>query len=269
MQAPMRFNYSSSGLTDVGQRRDHNEDALYLDDSLGIYIVADGMGGHAAGEVASATAIQAMSPFLHKSINDKDITWPFGFDTTMSRGANLLLSSIKLANAAVCNVAAERPECQGMGTTMVAALIEESNLIIGHVGDSRLYRFRGDTLELLTTDHTWVNEQLEKKVITEEEAKNHRWKNVITRALGNKTVVEVDLAKIEIEDQDLFMICSDGITTMLSDEEVRQEILHGGGNLDDLTERIVSLSNEKGGYDNITVIFVSFASPSSTPTVCL
>jgi protein phosphatase len=245
----------SFGITDVGLRRSHNEDSFARNDSLGLYVVADGMGGHAAGEVASHTAIETIEEFVCRQADDSSVTWPFGFDARFSNQANALINGIRLANQRVYDLQQAKSELNGMGTTVAALRVEGSKAIIAHVGDSRVYRLRDGVLELLTSDHSWVNEQLQKQIITAEEARNHRYRNVITRALGNRLDLEID-ARIEpVLPGDIFLLCSDGLSGMLEDDEL-EEGLSAGGELRDMTNRLVTAANLAGGHDNISAVVV-------------
>jgi len=174
----------SAGGTDVGRKRDHNEDNYGLFDELGLYLVSDGMGGHAAGEVASLIAVEKLREFIDATRHAEDITWPFERDENLERAANRLMVAIKIANKAVRDSAAESPEREGMGTTVVGALIDGERIHIAHVGDSRAYRLDPAGFVRLTTDHSLVEEQLKAGIITEEMAETHPMKNIITRALG-------------------------------------------------------------------------------------
>ena len=229
-------------------------------DGLCLFAVADGMGGHAAGEVASRTAIEALENFVAQTSHDHDFTWPFGVDKNYDIEENILLTAIHLANRKVCQLASENPDYAGMGTTLVAIYAPEARIHIGHVGDSRVYRLRERRLELLTMDHSWVNEQLQRNIITEDEARNHRWRNVITRALGNRSELEVDIKSIDSAPGDIFMLCSDGLTGMLRDEEI-EEILNQHENDDQAAcNALIEAANEAGGQDNISVVLVRIQS---------
>ena len=265
-----KFKVIAAGNTSVGMRRSQNEDAYFSDAEMGLHFVADGMGGHAAGEVASRTAVEVISEFVSNFQGDDDITWPFGVEEHRTRAENLLISAIKLANKKICEMARENPENKGMGTTIAAVYIDWDVAVIAHVGDSRVYRFRGADLDCLTTDHTWVNEQLQRNIITEEEARNHRWKNVITRALGNRDEIAVDIQQLQLQDGDLLLICSDGLTTMLDDEQVRKEIAEASGmkeGLEKMAEKLIQSANDKGGFDNVSVILLECNNPNDTPTL--
>jgi protein phosphatase len=253
--APPQFTLSSFGITDVGLRRSHNEDSFSRNDDLGLYLVADGMGGHAAGEVASQNAIETINEFVKRQADDSSVTWPFGFDARFSSQANALLNGIRLANQKVYDLQHSKTDLSGMGTTIAAMRVEGHQAIIAHVGDSRVYRFRNGVLELLTSDHSWVNEQLQKQIITPEEARNHRYRNVITRALGNRLDLEID-ARIEtLQDGDLYLLCSDGLSGMIEDEDISHG-LDPKGDLREMANRLIAAANMAGGHDNISVVIV-------------
>jgi protein phosphatase len=246
----------SFAITDVGLRRSHNEDSHIADDELKIYLVADGMGGHVAGEVASQTAARTVEDFVRRAENDLEMTWPFRPRDSLSATENTLLSAIKLANLMICRMASEKPEMSGMGTTIAGVKIEDSGASIFNVGDSRVYRVRQGVMSQLTTDHSWVSEQLQRQMITEEEARTHRWKNVITRALGNKATIEVDLQTTTMEDGDMLLICTDGLSGLVSDEVMLETLSAHNDDLEQAAKDLVAQANAAGGHDNITVILV-------------
>jgi protein phosphatase len=248
----------SFALSDVGLRRSHNEDSYFAGDDLALYLVADGMGGHAAGEIASQTAAKTISDFVSRAEKDRDMTWPFGVDDSYSEMENILLSAIKLANQMICRMATEKPELAGMGTTIAGVKIHEGEASIFNVGDSRVYRFRNGVIEQLTTDHSWVNEQLQRRMITEEEARTHRWKNVITRALGNKSSIEVDLRTIPVQSGDTLMLCTDGLSGLVSDEVILETLESHRDSLEEACRDLVEQANAAGGHDNVTVLIVDY-----------
>jgi serine/threonine protein phosphatase PrpC len=254
-EAPSQFKLSSFGITDVGLRRSHNEDSFSRNDDLGLYLVADGMGGHAAGEVASQNAIETINEFVRKQADDSSVTWPFGFDARFSNQANALLNGIRMANQKVFDLQHSKTDLSGMGTTIAALRIEDDHAIIAHVGDSRAYRYRDNHLELLTSDHSWVNEQLQKQIITAEEARNHRYRNVITRALGNRLDLDIDARVEGLEPEDLFLLCSDGLSGMIDDVEIAGS-LDPKGALREMANSLVAAANMAGGHDNISVVIV-------------
>jgi protein phosphatase len=245
----------SFGITDVGLKRSVNEDAFYRADDIGLYLVADGMGGHAAGEVASARAIEAIVDFVHRHLADDTLTWPFSYERSLSVYANALLCGIRLANQQLCAMQQANPELGGMGTTIAALRIADSEGTVAHVGDSRVYRFQDDKLIPLTSDHSWVNEQVQKKLISLDDARNHRYRNVITRALGNRFDVEIDVSTVEVKPGDVFVLTSDGLTGVVEDEVIA-ETLRTRTSLRECVNHLVDLANMAGGPDNITVVVV-------------
>lgn len=243
----------SFGITDVGLKRSHNEDNFFRSDDMGLYLVADGMGGHAAGEVASGSAIQTIGEFFDRHLRDTSLTWPFGYNSSLSASANALVNGVRLANQRLYALQQERTELSGMGTTIAAVELTGPAATIAHVGDSRAYRMRGGAFEQLTLDHSWVNEQLQKNIITADEARNHRYRNVITRALGNRLDLEIDVRVEPIEAGDLFLICSDGLSTMVEDDDIAV-IARETPDLRECANKLVARANEAGGHDNITVV---------------
>ena len=257
--------------TDVGVVREHNEDNFIIDEKNGLFVVADGLGGQAAGEVASEMAIKIISDFIKMTELDKGATWPVEYKQDLTHAHNRLSAAIERANVAIFRRASEDTKKQGMGTTAVCALVEKNLLQLAHVGDSRAYLFRDDTLQQLTRDHTWVNEQVKNGLLSEEEAVDHPYKNIITRALGASEKVEIEHADFELEDGDIALICSDGLTTMLTDEDIRTILILGEGILEETIEALIDKANDLGGKDNITVILMRFAedrdSTGSAPEV--
>lgn len=245
------------GLTDVGRKRKHNEDAYALDESEGLFIVADGMGGHAAGEVAAKITVETIGEFIAATRQKEEATWPFKYNHELHFNSNRLAIAIEKANERVMSAVAAQPWLKGMGTTVVAGLLNEKILSLAHVGDSRAYLYRAGELTRLTDDHSWVHEQVSAGILTEEEAKTHPLKNVVTRALGGGPSVAPDLREMEFSRGDAFLFCSDGLTTMLSDEEIRDSIaVDETRTAEALCQGLVDLANEKGGVDNITVVYV-------------
>lgn len=251
-EKPLRF--QATGRTDTGLKRPHNEDSIAVAVDHGLFAVADGMGGHAAGEVASRTAITTLQDFISRASEKRDATLPFGMDKNRNLAENIILNGIQMANRKVCQLAAENRDYTGMGTTLALIYAPYGQIHICHVGDSRVYRFREGALDLLTMDHSWVNEQLQRNVLTEDEARNHRWRNVITRALGNRMDLDVDMQTIPAQPGDLFLLCSDGLTGMLRDEEIAALLAAGSGDLEDACDALIKAANQAGGQDNISVI---------------
>lgn len=249
--------YESFVATDVGMKRKANEDNFCSNQELGLFLVADGMGGHAAGEVASRIAVEEIERILLNTRGDEDWTWPESFDKDVSLVANKLRYAITQANERIRQVTMERVECRGMGTTIVAAMMLEDACSIAHVGDSRAYLVRESKLLPITSDHSWVNEQLKQGFLTVENARNHPFRNVITQALGSGAEVQVDLMELPLKEGDLLLLCSDGLNSMLTDHEILSVILEAEQQpLDAVTGNLIEAANFKGGDDNITVALV-------------
>ena len=242
-----------SGETNVGSTRDHNEDAFYLPTRERLAIVADGMGGHASSEVASRLAVETIVSRFQTTESDQDLTWPYKVDRGHRRHINRMVSAIKLANLKIHEEAERNSECHGMGTTVVSALFADGALLVGHVGDSRLYRLRAGKLEQMTEDHSLLNDYVKMKRLSAGEAANFPHKNVIVRALGMKPAVEVDVIVDQPRLGDLYLLCTDGLSGMVPDPELA-ELAASETDLDKLCERLVAAANAHGGLDNITVV---------------
>jgi protein phosphatase len=245
--------------TDVGRKRKGNEDSKLVNAEQNLFIVADGMGGHAAGEVASRVAVDSINEFVTLTGGDEEITWPFGLDDSISYDGNRLKTAIRYANRKVLEAMKQDAEYEGMATTVTAVLVEaESTANLAHVGDSRIYLRRGGEFKQLTADHSWVNEQIQSGVISADQARNHPLRNVVTRALGGKTDLQVDLQSLEMQPGDILLLCSDGLTTMLPDEDISKAFQESDGDMEKLASRLVDEANERGGEDNITVLLIQF-----------
>lgn len=248
------YRYRACGISDVGRVRSHNEDSFAIDPEHHLYVIADGMGGHSYGEVASRIAVAAIVEFVQKSA-DEDATLPFELDPGLSRHTNVLRAAIRLGHERVLRAIRQDSALHGMGTTVVGMLIEGGKAAICHVGDSRAYRFREGRLDLLTQDHTWVNEQVVAGLLSEQDARVHPLKNVVTRALGGDSELQVDVRELSVEPGDLYLLCSDGLTTMLSDEEILER-LKQGASLDETCRRLIEDANARGGLDNVSVVLL-------------
>ena len=245
----------SKSVTDVGRKRPLNEDSYCSNDEEGLYVVADGMGGHAHGEVASRIAVQTIEEFIQLTSGDADVTWPYGIDEELSLNGNRLKTSIRFANQKLLEHAKSRSDCEGMATTVVAVLVENDAAEIAHVGDSRVYLVRDGAIRCLTSDHSWVNEQVLSGVIDSDQARNHPLRNVVTRALGGKPELEVDVQSLKLLSGDRLLLCSDGLTTMLDDDAILEIVLADAGALEQ-ADVLVAAANENGGDDNITAILL-------------
>jgi len=255
----MRIN--ASGLSDVGRSRSHNEDSMRIDVDRGLFLVADGMGGHGHGDVASRVAIEAIIDHMNRAFE----RWENGegLDDAGERQLAVELEySIHAAHRSVVGAVADDHSLAGMGTTVVGLIAGSGSVAVAHVGDSRVYLLRSGTMELVTEDHTWVNEQVKAGYLSQDQARSHPLKSVVTRAVGGDHAIEVDVRELPVESGDVFLLCSDGLTTMLTDDEIESQ-LTSGGSLDDRCRRLVDLANNRGGVDNITVILLSFESSDS------
>ena len=249
---------SADAQSDVGRKRKGNEDALCLNDEQRLYVVADGMGGHAAGEVASRVAVDAIAEFVELTGGNQEITWPFGLDETISYEGNRLKTAVRHANTRVIEATRESAEYEGMATTVAAVLVDGDIANLAHVGDSRIYLWNGESIEQLTRDHSWVNEQIENGAISPEQARSHPLRNVVTRALGGRADLVVDIQSRRMAPGDMLLLCSDGLTTMVSDDGIARILRESEGDVARATSALISEANERGGEDNITVVLLKF-----------
>ncbi len=244
----------SGGCTDVGRTRPMNEDGYYISEYSqeidGLYaIVADGMGGHQAGEVASAMATQQISESINQSYTE---------GMTTGELKELLVKVLKKANSAIYEKSINESSCGGMGTTITLGFVVGETGVVAQVGDSRAYMFRGGKLHQITTDHSLVQELMQNGQITAEEAASHPQKNVITRALGTDPGVEIDLYEFKVQPEDMLLLCTDGLSNMLQEDELTAILAEfQGGSMERLAMQLVHRANEKGGFDNITAVLLT------------
>ncbi|MDY0002948.1 MAG: Stp1/IreP family PP2C-type Ser/Thr phosphatase [Polyangia bacterium] len=251
----MKIRYAAK--TDVGMKRTHNEDYFSIIEDEQLFMVADGMGGHASGEVASKMSAETISEFFQRT-KDEEATWPYKMERHLNYIENRLVCSIKLANYRIFHAAASDIRYKGMGTTIVSALVAGDKVHIAHVGDSRLYRTRTDGIKQLTRDHSLLEDYKDAKPdMTEEEERNFPHKNVITRALGMRESVEVDIHQFPIEDGDVFLLCSDGLSGMVPDPLLRETVTKNVNDLERCVAELVDHANRAGGVDNITCLLLS------------
>lgn len=256
----MPLKLETAGLTDVGKKRGHNEDSFFVDDDNKLYVVADGMGGHASGEVASQMAVETVSQFFVETNKDQDKTWPYKMDKAYSFEENRLMVGVKLANKQIFGRAQVDLRLKGMGTTLVTLLFRDGHSYIGHVGDSRVYLIRRGEMVQLTEDHSLLNDYMKIKKLTPEEIKNFPHKNVIVRALGMKDLVQVDMLRREPEAGDMYLLCSDGLSGLVEDPEMLEIVEKHSDDLPMGCQKLVDEANKNGGNDNITVILVKVLS---------
>jgi serine/threonine protein phosphatase PrpC len=246
------------GQTDVGRRRKLNEDNFLVDPETNLYAVCDGMGGHNAGEVASQMAIETLGSFIQRSHKEKEITWPYGLDVNLSFDGNRLKTALKLANKKVYKAADNREDYTGMGTTAVAALVSEKVATIGSAGDSRCYLFRGGELKQLTRDDSWVSAAWAEGILSSDEIEKHPLKNVITKAVGAKDTIDIEVVEHTLAAGDVLMICSDGLHAMLNDPQILKTVSPFPESLDEAAAKLIAAANEAGGKDNVTVVLLRY-----------
>jgi len=243
------------GMSDAGRVREHNEDTIGTDSDIGLVVLADGMGGYKAGEVASGIAVRTVMTLLKDAVEREDLALRDS-GSGLSRPGILLRDAIHRANKIIHQTARTQSHCEGMGTTVVAGLFFDDKLTIAHVGDSRLYRLRGEELTQVTQDHSLMNELVARGFYTPQEAQRASAKNYVTRALGVEPTVEVDVADVPVEKDDLFLLCSDGLSDMVEHEDIQLTMSTFGANLQTLARQLVLLGNDNGGRDNISVVLV-------------
>ena len=249
------FRIEVAGETNVGRKRNHNEDNFALMPDYGLFIVADGMGGHASGEVASKMAVDSMEEFFSQTQEDPERTWPYKMDRSKGYEENRLITGIKLANLRIYETAQRESKKRGMGTTFVSICTANDGVYVAHVGDSRVYRFRGGQLEQLTDDHSLLNEYVKMGRLSPAEIEAFPHKNVIMRALGMKETVKVDTRLEEPQLGDVLLVCSDGLSGPVKDEEIAA-ILAAHEGIEEAVSKLIEAANRNGGPDNVTVVLV-------------
>jgi protein phosphatase len=246
------------GQTDVGRRRKLNEDNFLVDTEANLFAVCDGMGGHNAGEVASKLAIETLGAFIRRSHKEKEITWPYGLDVNLSFDGNRIKTAIKLANKKVFKAADNRDDYTGMGTTAVAGIVNEDLLTVGSAGDSRCYVLSGGKLIQVTRDDSWVSAAWAEGILNAQEIERHPLRNVITKAVGAKEDIEIDVVERKLSTGDLVLICSDGLHSMISDEKIQECMVPPPASLEEGVAKLIAAANEAGGKDNVSVVLVRY-----------
>jgi len=243
-------------LSHPGMVRSHNEDAVFVDGAAGLALLADGMGGYNAGEVASGIAVDVISKsMLQELASGRELT-KVDSGSGLSHAALLLQRQIAVANQEIYSAAQTRPECAGMGTTLVAVVFCGNRVSIGHIGDSRCYRLRAEKFEQLTRDHSLLQEQIESGILTPERAKYSLNKNLVTRALGIEEAAPADIAEYRVETGDTYLLCSDGLTDMVDADVIGALLAEKRGDLPASATALVDLANRNGGRDNVSVILL-------------
>ena len=246
------------GISDTGRVRKSNEDKFVSDPEFRFFAVADGMGGHSAGEVASGLAIETLQGFIHRSANDTDFSWPYGLDKTLSFDGNRLRTAIHLANRRVFRAAESSDDYGGMGTTIVGLLVGDSRISVAHVGDSRLYLLSGDHLAQLTFDDTWAATILaQDPSLDPAEIARHPMRNVLTNVLGGRSTVDVHVVERPLKGGELLLLCSDGLHGVLSNE-VLQDTLATAADVEGAAQTLVDRALDAGSRDNVTALVVRY-----------
>lgn len=249
-----------AGLSDVGRRRSHNEDSIASDITAGIAVLADGVGGNKAGEVASSIAVHTIVDSARESLRSLS---PGNTDQSSGHrpGTLVMKSAIDKANESIFRKAESKPEYRGMATTVVATMFYDDRMIVAHVGDSRLYRLRGEKLKQITIDHSLLQELVNQGVYTSEEVKHVKKKNLVTRAVGIESTVNTDLQEETVKPGDIHLLCSDGLSDRVEDDEIRAVLDSHRSDLRKAAEALVDIANDKGGEDNISVMLVRTLAP--------
>ena len=256
----MRAKVKSVALTDTGKVREHNEDTIAVDPEIGLLVLADGMGGYNAGEVASGIAVKTIVNLVRESVEREDMRVHDG-GSGMSRPAIILRDAIHRANKIIYQTARTQPQCEGMGTTVVSALLFDNKIAIAHVGDSRLYRLRSDKFEQVTMDHSLLQELVDRGFYSAEEAQRAANKNYVTRALGVEPNVDVEIQEVPVNRGEVYILCSDGLSDMVEDEDIHLTINTFSANLDTVAKQLIQLANDNGGRDNVSVVMAHIVDP--------
>jgi protein phosphatase len=248
--------------SDPGLRRTSNEDSFSNRPDVGLFVVADGMGGHVAGEVASRVAVEAISAFIEETAGaDKNRTWPFPFEPTLSLEANRLKAAFRLANRRIAAAIADSHDLRGMATTASALLVGRTQACVAHVGDSRVYVFREGALHQITHDHSWVEEQVRAGTMTPSAARQHPWRNVVTRALSGGEDPEVDVVEVVPAAGERYLLCSDGLFSVVDNRVIAEILGDAKLSLEQVCERLIEAANAAGGPDNITTLVLQVDAP--------
>ena len=250
--------------THPGMVRSHNEDSVACDPSCGLVVLADGMGGYNAGEVASGIAVSVVVTEVSHGLQNANPV-DRGEREGEELGISLLRGNIQKANASIFHAAQSQPQYAGMGTTIVSGLFYDNRVAVGHVGDSRMYRLRGEVLELITKDHSLLQEQIDSGMISVEDARLSRNKNLVTRAVGIDAELEPEIHMYEVMVGDIYLFCSDGLNDMVEDDDIRSTIYALQSNLPLAVDQLIQMANDNGGRDNVSVILVKIKGGFAVP----
>lgn len=250
---PLKEKVSTAMLSDMGRVRTNNEDAVAVENSLGLLVLADGMGGYNAGEIASGITIATVLDTARREYKSLPKGQTDSY-TGHSHEALMLRNAVETAHTTIYHVSQSQPQCAGMGTTVVACMLHNDRISIAYVGDSRLYRLRSNKLEMITRDHSLLEELIARGHYSRQEAMKLVRKNIVTRALGVEPEVTVDIIEDTAEFADIVLLCSDGLTDMVDDETIRLTLVEYADNLDLAAKKLVETANERGGKDNVSVV---------------
>ena len=256
----LRSKIKFAEITDTGKVREHNEDAIGSNADIGLMVLADGMGGYNAGEVASGIAVQTITELATEGAS-REKRNEIDSSTGLMRQSIVLRDAVARANKIIFQTAQSQTHCEGMGTTLVTAMFYDNKVSIAHVGDSRAYRLRGDKFEQLTLDHSLLQELVDRGFYSEEEAQRSTNRNYVTRALGVEPSVEVEVHEFEVLPNDVFLLCSDGLPDMVEDEDIHLTISTFNASLDVVGQQLVQLTNDNGGRDNVSVMLAQILEP--------
>jgi protein phosphatase len=256
----LRGKIASVALTDTGKVREHNEDMIGTEADIGLFVLADGMGGYNAGEVASGIAVKTIINLVRDAIVREDLAVKDP-ESGLTRPSIILRDAIHRANKIIYHTSKTQPQCEGMGTTVVACLFHDNKMSIAHVGDSRLYRLRDNRFEQMTLDHSLLQELVDRGFYSQQEAQRATNKNYVTRALGVEQNVEVEIHEQPVQKSDYYVLCSDGLSDMIEDEDIHLTISTFSANLDTVAKQLIQLSNDNGGRDNVSVIMAHVEEP--------
>ena len=241
------------GQTDTGRVREHNEDTIATDSDVGLLVLADGMGGYNAGEVASGIAVKTITNLVREGLLREDLA-SIDRSTGLTRPSIVLRDAITRANKIIYQTAKTQPQCEGMGTTIVSCLFFDNRVAIAHVGDSRLYRLRANRFEQMTMDHSLLQELVDRGFYSQAEAQRATNKNYVTRALGVEPTVEVEVHEQPVQKGDFFVLCSDGLSDMVEDDDIHLTMSTFSASLETVAKQLIQLSNDNGGRDNVSII---------------
>jgi len=245
-----------AGETNVGMKRNHNEDTFSTLEDENLFVVCDGMGGHASGEVASQMAVECIRSFFRETREDPEATWPYKMDRSRRYEENRLITGIKLANLRIHEASKREQKYHGMGTTVVCVYYVDEGAYLAHVGDSRIYRIRGSAIDQISEDHSLLNDYIKMKKLSPQEIANFPHKNVIVRALGMKESVKVDTFFEPPHPGDLYLLCSDGLSGEVTNQKMVEIVQKNSGDLQAACHALIGEANRNGGHDNVTVVLV-------------